>query len=412
MPLGEGVVKRLILKLTNMIDVSVSSPTNTQVIAYDSSSGLWTNQDQTGGGGGSGTVTSIGVSTDTGYLTVGSSPVTTSGTITVNGTTGLAANKVLASPDGTTGAVSLRSLVAADVPTLNQNTTGSAATLTTARAIYGNNFDGSAALAQVIASTYGGTGNGFTKFSGATTSEKTYTLPDSNATILYSGGALGTPSGGTLTNCTFPTLNQNTTGSAASLSISGQTGLLTFTGLTSTNRAKTVRNAADTILELGGSYTPTGTWVWTTASVTWPTFNQNTTGSSASCTGNAATVTTNANLTGPVTSSGNATTLVTGIYVAASSTSALGNATLTWVMPFSGTVNTLYAQTTSGTLTWAWKINGTNITGLSAVSVSSTPSTTNATAANTFSAGDTITAVSSSASSDLGASATLKITRT
>ena len=29
---------------------------------------------------------------------------------------------------------------------------------------------------------------------------------------------IGTPSAGTLTNCTFPTLNQNTTGSAASLS--------------------------------------------------------------------------------------------------------------------------------------------------------------------------------------------------
>ena len=35
---------------------------------------------------------------------------------------------------------------------------------------------------------------------------------------LVSGGALGTPSSGTLTNCTFPTLNQNTSGSAASLS--------------------------------------------------------------------------------------------------------------------------------------------------------------------------------------------------
>lgn len=72
--------------------------------------------------------------------------------------------------------------------------------------------------------------------------------------------ALGTPASGVLTNCTFPTLNQNTSGSAASLSISGQTGLLTFAGLTSTNRAKTVRDAADTILELAGSYTPTGTW--------------------------------------------------------------------------------------------------------------------------------------------------------
>lgn len=71
-------------------------------------------------------------------------------------------------------------------PTLNQNTTGTAAKATileTTRAIYGNNFDGSAALTQVIASTYGGTGNGFTKFSGPATAEKTFTLPDANATL-------------------------------------------------------------------------------------------------------------------------------------------------------------------------------------------------------------------------------------
>lgn len=78
--------------------------------------------------------------------------------------------------------------------------------------------------------------------------------------IVINSGVLGTPSSGTLTNCTFPTLNQNTTGSAASLSISGQTGLVTLAGITSTNRIKTVRDAADTILELGGSYTPSGTW--------------------------------------------------------------------------------------------------------------------------------------------------------
>ena len=87
-------------------------------------------------------------------------------------------------------------------PTLNQNTTGSAATLTTPRSIYGNNFDGSADLARIIASTFGGTGNGFTKFSGPTTAEKTFTLPDASSTIVVQGGALGTPSSGTLTNAT------------------------------------------------------------------------------------------------------------------------------------------------------------------------------------------------------------------
>ena len=52
---------------------------------------------------------------------------------------------------------------------------------------------------------------------------------------LYSGGALGTPASGTLTNCTFPTLNQNTTGTAAGLSAtlaisSGGTGATTLAG--------------------------------------------------------------------------------------------------------------------------------------------------------------------------------------
>src|SRR5208282_2277017 len=94
---------------------------------------------------------------------------------------------------------------------------------------------------------------------GVTTSTGTGSVVLSTSPSLVTP-LLGTPTSGTLTNCTFPTLNQSTTGSAASLSISGQTGLLTVSGLTSTNRNKVVRDAADTILELGGSYTPTGTW--------------------------------------------------------------------------------------------------------------------------------------------------------
>lgn len=71
-----------------------------------------------------------------------------------------------------------------------------ASTLQTARSIYGNSFNGSADLAHVIASTYGGTGNGYTKFTGPTTSEKTFTLPNTSTTIktnadivpLFGGG--------------------------------------------------------------------------------------------------------------------------------------------------------------------------------------------------------------------------------
>ena len=53
----------------------------------------------------------------------------------------------------------------------------------------------------------------------------------------------------------------------------------------------------------------------TLTNCTFPTLNQSTTGSSASCTGNSATVTTNANLTGDVTSTGNATAIGTGVIV-------------------------------------------------------------------------------------------------
>ena len=74
---------------------------------------------------------------------------------------------------------------------------GTATALATARSIYGNNFDGTAALTQVIASTYGGTGNGFTKFTGPTTSEKTFTLPNASATVLTDNAAVTVAQGGT-----------------------------------------------------------------------------------------------------------------------------------------------------------------------------------------------------------------------
>ena len=115
-------------------------------------------------------------------------------TLVGRATTDTLTNKTLTSPTLTTpilGTPTSGNLANCTFPTLNQSTTGSAATLTTTRAIYGNNFDGSAALTQVIASTYGGTGNGFAKFSGPASSEKTFTLPNASSTLLYEGGTIG-----------------------------------------------------------------------------------------------------------------------------------------------------------------------------------------------------------------------------
>jgi hypothetical protein len=45
-----------------------------------------------------------------------------------------------------------------------------------------------------------------------------------SGSVVVQGGALGTPSSGNLINCTFPILNQNTTGSAGSATTAGSAG--------------------------------------------------------------------------------------------------------------------------------------------------------------------------------------------
>ena len=124
----------------------------------------------------------------------------------------------------TTGVLSIA--VAGDFPTLNQSTTGSAATLTTPRAIMGTNFDGSAAIT-AFSSTVSLTNasplsmtNGQVvtlALTAQTIGATTLTIPDfanvndeftfktksqtmSNKTFV--APVLGTPTSGTLTNCT------------------------------------------------------------------------------------------------------------------------------------------------------------------------------------------------------------------
>ena len=183
---------------------------------------------------GSGTVTSV----------TGTSPVASSGGATPpisvssgygdtqNPYASKTANYFLASPNGSAGAPTFRAVVAADIPTLNQNTTGSAGTLTTPRAIYGNNFDGSAALTQIIASTYGGTGNGFAKLSGPATTEKTFTLPNASATILTDNAAVTVLQGGT--GSTTASGARTNLGAAASGANSDITSIALTTGTIST----------------------------------------------------------------------------------------------------------------------------------------------------------------------------------
>jgi hypothetical protein len=79
-------------------------------------------------------------------------------------------------------------------------TVGSTETLATPRLIYGNSFDGSANVTGIIDSSFGGTGNGFTEFSGALTPKKTYALPNLSTTIVTTGATSNVTVGYTYTS--------------------------------------------------------------------------------------------------------------------------------------------------------------------------------------------------------------------
>ena len=141
--------------------------------------------------------------TATRSLTLSTVPIADGGT----GLTTTSQSFVFIGPSGGAGAPTWRLLVASDVPTLNQNTTGSAAKWTTARLLAGNSVDGSANVPfanKFVVQGTTDTGLSGAQFLGA----------------LATGIVKNTTTTGVLTIAVagdFPTLNQSTTGSAATL---------------------------------------------------------------------------------------------------------------------------------------------------------------------------------------------------
>ena len=116
------------------------------------------------------------------------------------------AGKVLNAATSATNANTADAIVARDAngaftagiinASLNGNAS-SATKLAATKTIYGNAFDGSANLTNIIASGFGGTGNGFTKFIGPASGEKLFTLPNADATILTTNALVTVGQGGT-----------------------------------------------------------------------------------------------------------------------------------------------------------------------------------------------------------------------
>jgi hypothetical protein len=201
-----------------------------------------------------------------GQLLIGNTSTTGLTKATLTGTT----NQVTVTNGGGSITLSLPS-------SINVNTTGSAATLTTARSIYGNNFDGSANVTGIIASTYGGTGNGFTAFTGPTTSTKTFTLPNATATILTDNAAVTPAQGGTgqttytdgqllIGNSTGNTLTKSTLTAGTGISITNGGGSISIASTVTSGL--TISNDTTTATALYPTFTNATSGSITSASVT------------------------------------------------------------------------------------------------------------------------------------------------
>ncbi len=88
---------------------------STQALAYSTSTHLFSCQTISAG---TGTVTSVDFTAPSVFAVAGN-PVTSSGTLAMTFATGQTANRILASPNGSTGAVALRALAGADIPAAN-----------------------------------------------------------------------------------------------------------------------------------------------------------------------------------------------------------------------------------------------------------------------------------------------------
>ena len=250
-------------ELDELHDVLITSPANNEVLTYESASGLWKNKTNP-----QGTVTSV----------AGTSPVVSSGgatpTISLASSYGdtqnpyasKSANAVLAAPNGTAGVPSFRALVAADIPTLNQNTTGTASNVTGTVAVanggtgqtsytdgqilIGNSTGNTLSKATLtagsnvtitngpgtitIAATAGGAGvSSVTATSPVASSggsnpdislataygdtKNPYASKTAGYVLAAPSGSAGTPSFRALVATDVPTLNQNTTGTASNV---------------------------------------------------------------------------------------------------------------------------------------------------------------------------------------------------
>jgi hypothetical protein len=317
-------------EMDELHNVSAQNPSNGQVLIYNASTSLWEKNTLTDGTGititeGAGSITITNAAPDQTVALTGAGTTSISGTYpnftitsndqyvgtvtSVTGTSPVAssggatpaislasgygdtqnpyasktANFVLAAPNGSAGVPTFRAIVAADIPTLNQNTTGTASNITGTVAIANGGTGQTTATAAFNALAPNQTGNSgrYLTTDGSTTSWATVSSAGTVTSVAATVPAFLSVTGSPIT----------TSGTLA-ISYSG-TALPIANGGTGETSRQTAMNAFAGAVTSGQYLRGNGTNVVMSAiqAADVPTLNQNTTGSSASCTGNSATAT-------------------------------------------------------------------------------------------------------------------------
>jgi hypothetical protein len=209
---------------------------------------------QTPPGAGGGTVNSVALSAPS-VFGVSGSPITNTGTLALSFATGQTANSFLATPDGTTGALSLRTIALGDLPTITAAKGGTGvATLTGIAKGNGTSAFTVAASSDVIA-TWSGTCSSSTFLRGDGSCQTPAT-----GTGTVTSVALTVPSGFSVTGS--PVTTSGTLAISGTLNpAAGGTGVATLTGI-----AKGNGTSAFTVAASGDV---TGLWGGTCSSATY-----------------------------------------------------------------------------------------------------------------------------------------------